>query len=715
MMPRLLPVVMQGNNVSRREPRDRATSGERDRIRRVSVMPPLPDRTFGAALFAGAVRSHRAGDLASAGRHYRQLLGLVPDDVAALNGLGAADLNAGRVETAARGLARASALAPSDPQVTVNATLAAIDRGRVERRQLRKALVLGPALASVLEALGATAAESRNFLLWLGRACAIDLDPGRCVRTASLLDSAGERQEAIRVAAHAVVLAPASAETLNCFGALIYDVNRAGGMRFFQRALGISRTHAAAWANLSLARHDAGHLAAALAAARRALALDPALGDAHGNFGNASLEATSAADAVVALRRALAVQPARQGTLSNLVMALSYVPNASQLLAATAAKWWRARAIGTRPAGRSGRRLRVGYVSSFSLASTRHLGMAAIRQHDPGAIEIVAYAQRRLGSAISQDFGRALVRVRDISGLDDKAAAAVIAGDGIDVLVDLSGHTPGNRLGVFALRPARTQITWIESFSTTGLSAIDWIVTDEGHSPSGLEQNFVERPLRLDRPRFCYAPPHYAPRQVPPPSLSRGYVTFGCFNYPPKISDDTVALWSSILTALPTARLRLKWWSLSQSEVAKAMLARFARYGVLPERIELADASPHEAMLAEYGQIDVALDPFPFSGGVTTCEAAWMGVPVVTLCGRSMVERQSATLLRAIGAGDLVADDADTYLRLALELAEDETSRAVRRMGLRDSMRISRLLDAADMARALEGAYRAADRDVQGS
>jgi predicted O-linked N-acetylglucosamine transferase (SPINDLY family) len=352
--------------------------------------------------------------------------------------------------------------------------------------------------------------------------------------------------------------------------------------------------------------------------------------------------------------------------------------------------------------------LRIGYSSSFSLASTRHLGLAGIRAHDPGAVEVFAYRQRLAGGGDAPDLGPATRAIRDISDLDDHAAAAAIAADRLDLLVDLSGHTPGNRLGVFAERPVPVQATWIESFFTTGLAAVDWFITDREHSPEDLEQGLVEKPLRLDRPRFCYEPPADAPEVAPVPSRKNGYVTFGCFNYPPKLAPAVVEAWAAILKELPGARLRLKWWSMTEPAVAAAFRSRFAAHGIAAERLELSGASAHRDLLAEYGDIDVALDPFPFTGGVTTCEALWMGVPVVARTGRTVIERQSAALLTSVGAGDLVAASAEDYRRIALGIAEDEPGRIERRRSLRRSMRESKLTDGADMARALEAAYRRA-------
>jgi predicted O-linked N-acetylglucosamine transferase (SPINDLY family) len=652
-----------------------------------------------------AFERHRAGDLAGAARLYRQAISEGPSAVDGLNGLAAALLADGRLGFSERILARAGWIAPNDPRVIVNRALASIDQGKSSATQLARALALSPSLASVLDAI---AGQASTATFWLGRAWASEPTSGRLLRLVTDLARRGERGIAQRRCRGAIAREPSRAPLLNGAASIAYEAGDVeAGRHGFLRALALDGLLAAAWSNLALASHDAGRLDAAVAAGRRAVVLEPSMADAHANLGNAALEAISPETATVSLARALYLQPDRLRNLSNLVMALSYVRSATARQAGLAIGWWRGHCtLPPRPsrAGPSSR-LRVGYVSSFTLASTRHLGLSAIARHDPTAVEIFAYVQGRRGTS-APALGPALRQVRDISSLSDDATAELITDDGVDLLVDLCGHTPGNRLEVFARRPAPVQATWIESFFTTGLGAIDWFVTDGEHSPLGQTQPFVERRLDIGRPRFCYAPPDAPLGLGAPPSQRKGYVTFGCFNYPPKISDDAIALWSSILASVPGSRLRLKWWSMTVPHVAELMRERFARHGVGPGRLDLVGASSHLAMMEEYGEIDVALDPFPFTGGVTTCEALWMGVPVVSLAGESVIERQSACLLRAAGADDLVATDREAYRAIAARVAADVEGRAVRRLALRSRLRSSPLTDAAGMARALEAAYR---------
>ena len=659
-----------------------------------------------ASALASALARHRAGDLEGARLAYRRAIALGPADIDALNGYAARDLAAGTARSASRLLARASALAPGDVRVVVNTCLAAAEIDAATPKMMARALAIAPVMPALMDLLSVAQSGERERVNWMRRAVAIDPAAERLLRLGLAL-ARTDRRQARRILRRAVARFPADADGLNSSGSLAYDDGDiTAGARSFARSLSCRPLHAAAWSNTALASHDLGRLTAATRAARRALVLEPASSEAHTNFGNASQEAVSPSSAATAHRRALVIEPGRAAFLSNLLMVLAYLPGMSAAQAKTAGAWWSRRPVSARyPARPAATRPRIGYVSTFTLASTRHLGLSAIARHDPEAVEVFAYVQARRGTPGALDLGPALRGTRDISGLSDQAAAQAIRGDCVDVLVDLAGHTPGNRLDVFARRPARVQATWIESFFTTGLASIDWFLTDGDHSPEGADQHLAEQPFRLNRPRFCYIPPADAPAPAPPPGMRNGWVRFGCFNYPPKIGDEVIAVWASIMKELPESRLRLKWWSMTEPSVAAIMRRRFQAHGIAPDRLELAGASPHHDMLAEYGDVDIALDPFPFTGGVTTCEALWMGVPVVSLRGQSIIERQSAAILGAVGADDLIASDVESYREIAVKLAADEAGRAGLRTSLRAAMACSSLTDANDMARKLEAAY----------
>jgi predicted O-linked N-acetylglucosamine transferase (SPINDLY family) len=283
----------------------------------------------------------------------------------------------------------------------------------------------------------------------------------------------------------------------------------------------------------------------------------------------------------------------------------------------------------------------------------------------------------------------------------------MIRQDGIDILVDLAGHTAGNRLPVFARKPAPVQASWAGYVGTTGLAAIDYLITDRWQSPAGSERYMAESLARLPDGYVCWSVPGHAPEVGPLPATSAGAVTFGCFNTLAKINPPVIALWARLFRQLPGSRLVLKTRELADTSVREHILELFDAEGVTAARITLEDRSPHPELLARYNGIDIALDAFPYSGGVTTIEALWMGVPVVTMPGERFASRHSLSHLSNIGLEELVADGPDDYLRIAAALARDLPRLQALRRGLRNRMRASPLLQSQRFTRGLEETFRA--------
>jgi len=295
---------------------------------------------------------------------------------------------------------------------------------------------------------------------------------------------------------------------------------------------------------------------------------------------------------------------------------------------------------------------------------------------------------------------------RDISRMDDDAASRLIESDQIDILVDLAGHAPGNRLLLFARKPAPIQIAWLDYFDTTGLATMDYLVTDRRTTPEDSPQQFSESLLRLPESRLCWTPPDFVPAVTLPPCQRNGYVTFGSFNRADKLNPELLVSWAEILRRVPGARLLLKGVAFAMPEVRAHFGERFAALGVSLERIEWRGPSNHEQLLAEYADVDLALDTSPYNGGATTCDALWMGVPVIARREERMISRQSAAMLDCVGLGDLVADSPDQYVALAAKLAGDPERLASLRAGLRPAMARSALCDASRFARDFATALR---------
>lgn len=382
--------------------------------------------------------------------------------------------------------------------------------------------------------------------------------------------------------------------------------------------------------------------------------------------------------------------------------------------------WAIARAGGMRPrpplAIDDARALRVGYVSADFCQHTVGLFVKdVIARHQAQRVSAYAYSAGRVNDWVTAAI-RGTSLFRDVSAMDDAALAEQIRQDGIDVLVDLSGHTGGSRLTAFAQRPAPVQLSWLGYFATTGLPLIDAVLLDDWHAPAGTETQFIEPIVRLPRGRFCYVPVPFAPDEVAAPAFEKnGFVTFGCFNNTAKLNAQVIALWARILAAMPSSRLILKWRTLQDEALRASIRQAFASHGIAPERIELRGASFHVDLLKEYADIDIALDSFPFTGGLTSCEALWMGVPVVTWPQAQVVSRQTHAFLNAIGLPELSASDADDYAAIACGLAGDLPRLKALRVGMRERMRASPMCDVDGFTRSLEDAYWSIARRVAGS
>ena len=312
---------------------------------------------------------------------------------------------------------------------------------------------------------------------------------------------------------------------------------------------------------------------------------------------------------------------------------------------------------------------------------------------DKEHLETICYSDRIVKDDLTHRLQAAATQWRDVIGMSDQQLAEQIRADRIDILFDLAGHTAHNRLLVFARKPALIQVTWAGYVGTTGLKAMDYLLADRYEVPPGAERHYRERVLRMPEGYVCYDPPIYAPPVATLPALDRGQVTLGCFNNPAKITPQVIEVWAKILRRLPGARLVLKYKGWNDRGVARRFTEMFVAHGIDPGRLELLGYSPHAELLAEYNRIDLALDPFPYNGGLTTCEALWMGVPVVTCPGETFASRHSLSHLSNVGLTETIARELDEYVELAVSLAGDLPRLAALRAGLRERMAASPLCD----------------------
>jgi predicted O-linked N-acetylglucosamine transferase (SPINDLY family) len=465
--------------------------------------------------------------------------------------------------------------------------------------------------------------------------------------------------------------------------------------------------------NLGIACQRQGRLAEAEGAYRRAVELLPDFATAHSNLGLVLLSAGRHKEAIAALEHAAAIAPNDAETHSNLIFARNFDPaldTAAQQ--AEHLKWherhaarYAAAIAPHRNVPDPDRRLRVGYVSAdFHWHSAALAFGPVIRGHGEG-FAVACYSSGAREDEITQALRAKAALWREARTMSDDALAALIRADDIDILVDLSGHSAGNRLLVFARKPAPVQVTAWGHATGTGLAAIDALFADRTAIPEEERHLFAER--IVDLPCILgFAAPADAPPVAPLPALARGHVTFGSLNRLAKVSADMLRLWARILAAVPGSRLVVKDRALDEPAQRARVGDALAAAGIAAERIALVGGSPHVEHLAAYGEVDIALDPFPHGGGITTCEALWMGVPVVALHGRTVTSRIAASILTAGGLPGWVARSEAEYVAKACEAARDLDRLAALRLGLRQRIAASPFGDPGQYCRAVEGAYR---------
>jgi protein O-GlcNAc transferase len=482
----------------------------------------------------------------------------------------------------------------------------------------------------------------------------------------------------------------------------------------YRKAIAVSPEYAEAYSNLGNALYDKGQLSEALAAYQRALALDPNVPEFHNNLGNALKDKGQLDEAIAAYRRAVALNPQHASAHSGLVYTLQFHPAYDPKSVAEEHRRWNRqhaeplrRLIRGHSNDRSpDRRLRVGYVSpDFRDHVVGRNLLPLLRQHDRRHFDITCYAAAPFRDAMTRQFQRNADRWRSIVGLSDEQAVEQIRNDQIDVLVDLSLHLADNRLLIFARKPAPVQVTFAGYPGSTGLSTIDYRLSDPYLDPPGMDESiYSERTVRLPDSFWCYDPLDDRDVPVNPlPALKNGFITFGCLNNFCKINPTILAPWAQVMKQVENSRLMLLMRPGSHRQDA---LDRLSQQGIDPERVETIPPQFHRGYLESYHRIDLGLDSFPYNGHTTSLDSLWMGVPVVTLVGRSAVSRAGWCQLSNLGIGELAATTPDQFVKISVELAIDLPRLAQLRSTLRRRMEQSPLMDAPKFTRNIESAYR---------
>ncbi len=451
------------------------------------------------------------------------------------------------------------------------------------------------------------------------------------------------------------------------------------------------------------------------AAARTAIELDPAHAEGWIALGAALRAQGLSRQATECFERACELDPNAAAAWHNRLLTLNYVDDLPAAHVAAAHLDFGAR-FEQRPgdifrtaAPPADRPLRVGFVSAdFGHHVVSFFIEPVLAALDRSAIEAFCYFNGAREDEQSRRLRALVPHWRSIANLDDASALALIRDDLLDIAVDLSGHTAGNRLPLFAQRIAPVQTTWLGYPATTGLATMDYRLTDALADPPGMTEAFhSERLMRLPDGFLCFQPRADAPAVTALPAATSGRVTFASFNNLAKLTETALGAWGRILEQVPDSRLLLKGHGLEEASLCRALATRFANAGGDAGRLTMEGIrAPHEAHLARYGEVDVALDSMPYCGTTTTCEALWMGVPVVTLAGASHAARVGASLLDGIGHGEWIAEDLQQYVDIAVRLASDTAMLAKLRASLRAEFAAASLVDAHRFARELESALR---------
>ena len=533
-----------------------------------------------------------------------------------------------------------------------------------------------------------------------------------------LLEAAGDLSGAVEGYRGAIRFDPGMAQAIYNLGNVHRQLGDAKqAISHIEHALAIEPRHADWRCNLGSLHWALLQLDEAIANFKAAQEIDPVYSRAYADLGDVLLLTGRVEEAGAAFGKTLELDPKRADVESRWLLALHYRHGGeAPMLLEKHLSWARRHARGLERATAhrvmdhsTGRRLKIGYVSSnYMQHPVARFIEPVLVAHNRGEFEVVGYSSGKSEDETTRRLRGLCDAWRDIAWTSDQSAADRIRADGIDILVDLAGHSDGGRLLLFARRPAPVQITWLGYPDTTGLDMIDYRLTDAVADPEGETDRFhAEKLVRLQQGFLCYAPLPECPEVTDPPRLETGHVTFGCFTDLAQVTPDLVALWSEILRAQPGARLMLGAFGLSAGSARLDLRERFRGHGVAPERIDLRVPEfivPRH--LAAYREIDIALDTFPCNGTATTCEALWMGVPVVTLAGSTHVSRTGASILRRIGLSELVAATSAQYVATARRLAANPGERQAMRTGMRGRMRASPLLDAPRFVRGLEAAYR---------
>jgi predicted O-linked N-acetylglucosamine transferase (SPINDLY family) len=667
------------------------------------------------------VLAHQTGRNSIAVDLIRRAIVLRPDFAEAHSNFGSVLTDMGQLDEAIAACRQAIALKPNLPGAHSNLGNALRDKGQVDEAitAYRQAIALRPNLpeahcnlGNVLRDKGQldeAIASLRQALAYRPNYAEAQYDLGNALRDKGQLD------EAMAAYGQAISLRPKFAEAHNNLGGVLMDKGQVDeAIAAYRQAIIFNCNLPEAQSNLGIALKDQGQLDEAVAAYRQAIALRPDFAEAHSNLGIALADQGRLDEAIAACRQAIALKPNYAEGHSNLIFTLHYHPAYdAQAIAEEQRRWNRQHAEPLRKFIQShcndlspDRRLRIGYVSpDFRDHAVGRNLLPLFQHHDRRQFEITCYAHVLRPDAMTRQFQQNADGWRNVVGLSDEQAVKQIREDRIDFLVDLALHTAKNRLLVFARKPAPVQATFAGYPGSTGLSTIDYRLSDPYLDPPEMDESvYSERTIRLPDSFWCYDPLDSGGIPVNSlPAQETGVFTFGCLNKFFKLNEMVLALWARVMRQVENSRLLLL---APPGSHRQRILDRFSQEGIASARIEFAPRQSRAEYLKLYHRIDLGLDSFPYNGHTTSLDAFWMGVPVVTLVGQTVVGRAGLSQLTNLGLPELIARTPDQYVQIVAELAGDLPRLAELRRTLRARMEASALMDGPRFARNVEAAYR---------
>ena len=488
---------------------------------------------------------------------------------------------------------------------------------------------------------------------------------------AQCLQTQGRLAEAIIEYQRVIALDPNNSTAYHNLGTVLKAQGKlVEAVASFERALTLKPDYILAHYNLGVTLQASGRLDEAIAHYEQAIAIAPAHAESHSNMAVALQAQGRMGEAIAHYELAIKHKPDYHDAHSNMLLALNYAAGYTpQEIYSRHLDWAEQHAKRFYPIAPRypnipdpGRRLRVGYVSpDYRRHAVAHFIEPVLTCHNRDRFDVFCYANVAKPDEITNRLQQHTVHWRDIYGKPDEEVEQLIQADGIDILVDLAGHSANARLQLFARKPAPVQVSWLGYLATTGLATMDYRVLDFHTAPPGLcDPYYTENIIRLPDTFVCYRSPSEAPAVGPLPAMKAGFVTFGSFNNFAKVTPEVMHLWARVLRAVPDSRLLLKTDGLNDVSVKQRTMEIFAQQGVNPERLELLgrDAS-FELHFSRYNQVDIGLDPFPCNGGTTSCDSMWMGAPVISLAGDSFISRMGVSMLTNVGLTGLIADTQD--------------------------------------------------------